>query len=55
MPHAPFRVKVAETDVAVCTSTTQVGSVPAHPPPLQPLNLAFFLGAAVSVTEVPRG
>src|SRR5207245_5855746 len=44
--------KVAVTVVAV-VSVTVHDPVPLHPPPLQPVNLEFAPGAAVSITGVP--
>ena len=44
--------KVAVTVVAV-VSVTVHDPVPLHPPPLQPVNLEFAPGAAVSTTGVP--
>jgi hypothetical protein len=45
-------VKVAVTDVAAVTDTTQV-PVPEHPPPVHPVKVEPVEGVAVSVTLVP--
>src|SRR2546421_7151998 len=45
-------VKVAVTIVAAVTVTVQ-GSVPVHPPPLQPVKTEVASGFAVNTTDVP--
>jgi hypothetical protein len=45
-------VKVAVTDVAAVTDTTQV-PVPEHPPPVHPVKSELTSGVAVKVTTVP--